>query len=99
MVNASQTDFVPEPAAVTKVVSASGGANPTGGTGTYAYFWELVSGDPSITINNAYLQSPTWSATVSKNTTKEAVWKCTVTSGSDTVSGNSNVSLSYITDY
>jgi len=94
-----QNDYVSEPAPSQR--SMSGGIAVTvTGSAAYTLSWVRISGDTGITINSTTGANVTFSATVLKNTTKSAVWRCTVT---DTASGMTdyvdvNVSFQYWTD-
>jgi len=68
---------------------------PQGGTGTPSYAWAYVSGDSGITVSNATAATVTFSGVVSRNDTRTAVWRCTVTRGSQTASTLVTVNLSY----
>lgn len=68
-------------------VIAQGGSSrlyavASGGTGSYTYSWS-----PSTGLNNAHIQNPTATPTTTKTYT------CTVTSGSQTVSGTCKVTV------
>ena len=58
-----------------------------------------MSGDAAIAIAGG-TTGPThsWSKTVGKNTTVNAVWRCTVSDGVNSVQVNVNISLTYQTN-
>jgi hypothetical protein len=56
-----------------------------GGSGSYNYLWEYVSGDTTIGITSTSVQRPSFGCpSVNQNNPRSAVWRVTVT---DTVSG------------
>ncbi len=69
---------------------------PTGGTGPYTYVWTKVSGASSIEANSPTSSTTSFGAFVNKDTTLQAVMRCTV---SDSLSATAfvdvNVSLTY----
>jgi len=77
------------------VVSDAITITPQGGTGTPSYAWAYVSGDSSITVSDTTAATVTFSGVVSRNDTRTAVWRCTVTRGSQTASTQITVNLSY----
>lgn len=80
---------------------ASGLTNPvtatgSGGTGSYTYAWTLISGDASTTISNSTTASVTFSrANCNTGVDYVSTWKCTVSDGTTSASGNVQVTLSY----
>jgi len=81
-------------------VSGSTTATAAGGSASYSYAWSYVSGDSFITIDNAALQSPTFTSELlsvggaGDSDTASAVWRCTVTdSESHTAHCDINVTL------
>ena len=86
-----------------QTLHVSGGttATATGGSGSYSsYAWTYVSGDSGITIDNAALQSPTFTSEflsvggAGDSESASAVWRCTVTdSESHTAHCDINVTL------
>jgi hypothetical protein len=93
-----QNVFVAEPAPTTRSMSGSMSVTVTGST-SFTLAWTKLSGG-SVGINNATIANPTFSATVPKNTTVSATYRCTVT---DTPSGLTDsvdvfVSFQYTTD-
>lgn len=72
--------FVTEPAAPNRSVSNGGVAVQTnGGYGPFSYTWTRISGSAAMTItSNASTAQPTFTATVPKNTSVVATWRCSV---------------------
>lgn len=62
----------------------------TGGTGSYTYLWQYVSGDTGIfTVDNTSSSSMRWGRSItSPSQSYEAVWRCRVQSGGVTVYTN-----------
>lgn len=87
-----------EPAPASRSISANGNVFASGGTGSYTCTWSHLSGSTSITTPGANNFSPSFSATVFKNTTLSAVKQCTVSDGVNSVQTNMTVSLSYTTN-
>lgn len=77
---------------VTKTGSSTGPAKvlttpavtvtPSGGAGGYTYAWVRTSGDAAITANSAAAALTTFSATLTPEDSKTAVFTCTVTDAS-----------------
>ncbi len=72
-------------------------ATPTGGSGSYSYVWQRVSGDSTVEISSPTAPSVTWArGDVLTDGIFTAVWHCVVT---DTVTGatatSANVSVEY----
>lgn len=95
---ATGSQFQNEPAPATRVVGASGNVLASGGTGSYTCTWSHISGSTAIPTPGANVFNPSFSATVSKNTTLSAVKRCTVNDGVNSVSTDMAVDLSYSTD-
>ena len=62
------------------------------GSGSYTYLWSYVSGSASITCNSANTAGTNWLFTSGSPGTENAVWRCAVSDGVDTVY-TSNVSI------
>lgn len=93
------TQFRNEPAAATLNVSANGNVFASGGSGTYTCTWAHLSGSTAIPTPAANNFSPSFTATVSKNTELSAVKRCTVSDGVNTpVTTDMDVRLAYNTD-
>lgn len=83
---------------VTAVTSSACTATASGGTGPYTYAWTYVSGSSAISADSPTGASTTFTANVSKNGSKSAVWKVTVTDSlSATASANVSIDLYYTT--
>lgn len=94
---ASGISFLPHDGspATLRVISDSVIGSPAGGTGTYSYQWERVSG-ANITADRPTAAATTFSGTVPRNSTIEAVFRLRVQDGVSTVySGDVAVDLSY----
>lgn len=76
---ASGSALVPGPA-TTGNVTASG----SGGTGSYTYAWEFVSGDTNIQCINASGAVAHWLRTSGTTGTFIATWRCKVSDGVST---------------
>lgn len=97
--NAVGTQFRFEPAPSSLTVSASGTVFASGGSGSYTCTWEHVSGSTAIPTPGPNNFSPSFSATVGKNTELMAVKRCTVSDGvSSPVATDMSVRLEYNTD-
>lgn len=98
--DASGSVFMPEPAPS----SATVGSNTvtvfaSGGTGSYTYTWAYLSGDAGIAISGGSTgPAKSWSKSVGKNATVNAVWRCTVNDGVNSILLNVSISLTYFTD-
>lgn len=93
------SQFRSEPAPSSVSVSASGTVFASGGSGSYTCTWAHLSGSASIPTPGANNFSPTFSASVGKNTALTAVKRCTVSDGVNTpVTTDMNVRLEYNTD-
>lgn len=91
--------FQNEPAPATRSVSANGNVFASGGSGSYSCTWSHISGSTAIPTPGANNFSPSFTATVSKNTALTAVKRCTVADGVNTpVVTDMSVSLGYDTD-
>lgn len=90
--------FQAEPAPATRIVSASGNVSVSGGTGTYTCTWVHLSGSTAIPTPAANVFSPSFSASVPKQTTITAVKRCTVNDGASSVFADMSISLEYATD-
>lgn len=96
---ATGTQFRNEPAPASLTVSASGTVSVVGGSGSYTCTWAHISGSTAIGTPGANTFSPSFSASVAKNTALTAVKRCTVSDGVNTpVSTDMNVRLEYNTD-
>lgn len=95
---AAGNQFRNEPAPASLTVNASGFVFASGGTGTYTCTWAHLSGDAGIPTPGANVFSPGFSATVSKNTSRTAVKRCTVSDGVNSVQSDMSVILEYSTD-
>lgn len=73
---------------VTVVAEGGSGAGPT-------YLWEYVSGSTGITVSNSSASAVTFSGVVGRRQSLSAVWKCTVTRGTETKSVQVLVNLWY----
>lgn len=97
----SVTDTVNEPAPATRIVTNGNvSVSTTGGFGPFTYTWTRIGGSSAMTVNNGSVRQPVFSATVNKNSTVAADWRCTVY---DTQSGRSEsidrtINLSYFTN-
>lgn len=70
----------------------------SGGTGSFSYLWERVSGDTAITIVGPGTSSSAYFQTLAlpRNTYRTATWRCRVTDGVTTVfSNNVTIRLDY----
>ena len=76
-------------------VAASTTAVASGGASSKTYSWEYRSGDASLQIDDATSPTPRWVATVRKNKTTSAVWRCTVTDGISAAFVDVTVAMSY----
>lgn len=93
------TQFRNEPAPSSLTVSASGTVFASGGSGSYTCTWAHLSGSAAVPTPSANNFSPSFSASVGKNTALVAVKRCTVSDGVNTpVSTDMNVRLEYNTD-
>lgn len=80
------------PVGPTNPVTATG----SGGTGSYTYAWTRISGDASTTISSSTTASVTFSrASCSDGVNYVSTWKCTVSDGTTSASGNVQVTLTY----
>lgn len=70
----------------------------TGATGTPAYSWAYVSGDASISVSSTTASTVSWSATVVKNTSKTAIWRCTVTVDGQVLTADVDPFMQYTSD-
>jgi len=96
---ATGSRFINEPAPATTSVTASGTVFASGGSGSYTCTWAHLSGDASIPTPGSNVFSPSFTATVSKNTDKTAVKRCTVSDGVNTpVTTDMTVTLGYYTN-
>lgn len=97
----SVTDTVNEPAPATRIVTNGNVVvTPTGGFGPFTYSWTRIGGSAAMTVNNGSVRQPVFSATVPKNSTITATWRCTVY---DTMTGRTetidrSITLSYFTN-
>lgn len=98
--SASGSEFRSEPAPATLPVSTNVVSTiVTGGTGSTSYLWEYVSGSTAFGTASSTGSSRSWSvAALPKNTQVDAVWKCTVTRGIESVAHSLNVHAEYNTD-
>lgn len=93
------SQFRNEPAPSSLSVSASGTVFASGGSGSYTCTWAHISGSTAIGTPGANNFSPSFTASVAKNTALTAVKRCTVSDGVNTpVSTDMNVRLEYNTD-
>lgn len=93
------SQFRNEPAPASLTVSANGTVFASGGSGAYTCTWLHISGSTAIGTPGANNFSPSFSASVGKNTAIVAVKRCTVSDGVNTpVSTDMNVRLEYNTD-
>ena len=91
--------FQNEPAPANRNVTGNGNVFASGGSGSYTCTWAHISGSASIPTPAANNFSPSFSASVPKNTALVAVKRCTVADGVNTpVSTDMNVRLEYNTD-
>lgn len=70
----------------------------SGGTGSFSYLWQRVSGDTAITIVGAGTSASAHFQTLAlpRNSTRTATWRCRVTDGVTTVySNNVTIRLDY----
>lgn len=74
--------------AVTITSSGGTGAGPT-------YAWSRLNGDAGIVVSNATSATVTFTGTVGRRQTTQAVWRCVVTRGSDSVAVDVLISLTY----
>lgn len=89
------SQYVSEPAPPSLTVSADGNVSVTGGSGTYTCTWSHLSGTTSIPTPAVNVFSPSFSATVSKNSSRTAVKRCTVSDGLTSVNTDMTVTLEY----
>lgn len=84
--------------------SATGTSGPAGpvtatasnGTGSYTYAWTRTSGDTTTTISSTTASGVTFSRNSCINgTSYTSTWKCTVSDGTTSASGNVTVTLVY----
>lgn len=88
-----------EPAPATLTVVGSGSVFASGGSGSYTCVWTHISGDSGIPTPAANVFTPSFSASVPKNTARTAVKRCTVSDGVNTpVSTDMSVRLEYTTN-
>ena len=87
--------FQAEPAPATRTVTANGNVSVSGGSGSYTCTWAHMSGDTIIPTPGANVFNPSYTASVTKNSARTAVKRCTVSDGSSTVTADMNVSLAY----
>lgn len=92
----NRSDFLVEPAPAFKTVSGSGNVAVSGGSGSYTCSWTHLSGSTSIPTPGSNVFSPSFSASVAKNSTLSAVKRCTVSDGSNTAIADMSVNLTYI---
>lgn len=90
--------FQAEPAPATLSVTGSGSVFASGGTGSYTCTWSHISGDTGIPTPAANVFTPSFSAMVPKNTLMQAVKRCTVNDGVNSVSTDMTVRLEYRTN-
>ena len=67
----------------------------SGGTGTYTYSWQRISGS-WFSISSTTVQRPIWSYTLCNDSLTE-IWRVTVTSGSTSKTDDVEIYLSYFT--
>ena len=67
----------------------------SGGTGTYTYSWQRISGS-WFSISSTTVQRPVWSYTLCNDSLTE-IWRVTVTSGSTSKTDDVEIYLSYFT--
>lgn len=84
----------PFPSAV-NVTSNTVAANVTGGTGTISYSWARVSGSSSVSADTPNAATTSFSATLTRNTGAEAVFRVTVVRGAETATADVSVQLYY----
>lgn len=90
--------FINEPAPPSTSVNASSTAVASGGTGSYTYSWTFVSGDALSPSAGTTSATCSWSSTLSKNTTKLATWRITVSDGVTSASHDILIDLAYRTN-
>jgi hypothetical protein len=84
----------PTVALVTTLQSAS--VSVIGGNDPYTYAWTFVSGDSAVLCNSPTSSSTQFHATIHKNNSVSAIWRCTVTDDDDTtVTVDVTVNLAY----
>lgn len=69
--------------------------NASGGSGNYTWSWARVSGDTSITCESPNASTTRFRRTINfTNAYYEAVWRCTLSDGTSTLTFNVTVGLS-----
>ncbi len=64
-------------------------------SGSPTFLWQYVSGNTAITVSNTTAATVTFSANVARTFTTSAVWKCTITSDSESKELFVDVSVFY----
>lgn len=78
------------------LTSESVTVSSTGGSGAGpTYAWTYLSGDTGITVSNSTAATVTFAGAVSRRQTRTAVWRCTVTRGTDSRVVDIPITLTY----
>lgn len=81
---------------VNTVTSESVTVSSTGGSGAGpTYAWRFFSGDSGIAVSNPTAATVSFSGPVGRRQSKSAVWRCTVTRGTDSRFVDVEVTLTY----
>ncbi|WP_036109933.1 PKD domain-containing protein [Lysobacter capsici] len=98
--NSYGSAFANEPAPGSMNVGAGNyTVSGSGGTGALSYSWARIGGDV-INISSTTAQTVSWSASIPKNTSKSATFRCTVTdTAGQSAFHDVTVYLDYFTDF
>lgn len=96
----SGSEFRSEPAPPTvSVTTNSTTASMAGGSGgADSYLWEYVSGSTAFGTSPSTNPTKSWTATVGKNVSVQAIWRVTGTRGAESDSQDVTVTAAYHTD-
>lgn len=86
---------VPSGPSVVTLTTSAVTATPSGGTGSYTYSWAQVAGLSGITATAPTAASTAFSATLTKNSEKSGLWRCTVSDGVHTATADVSVDFAY----
>lgn len=80
----------------TVTTNSAASVTASGGTGSYTYSWQFVSGSSKITPTNFTSATTYFAATLVWSENESAIYNCKVTSGASTVTtGNVSIQLGY----